>query len=83
MKVIDGDFPTYAIKCDDVDFDVHWHNEADCWVMLEQYQGEFSDLRAHLGIGWDTWQDGVVEAISRYEREMEVKEKQAQIEAVK
>jgi hypothetical protein len=40
-------------------------------------------LRAHLGIGWDTWQDGVVEAISRYEREMEVKEKQAQIEAVK
>jgi hypothetical protein len=83
MEVLDGDYPTYLIKCDGVDFEVTWHKEADCWVMIQQYESEFSDLRAHLGVDWDTWQDGVAEAISRFERAMEIKEKQQMIEVVK
>ena len=83
MEVLDGDFPSYIIKCDAVDFEVAWHKRGECWCMVENYQGELADLRAHLGVTWDGWHDGVSDAIAEYERKMEIKEKQALIEAVK
>lgn len=83
MEVIDGGFPNYVLKCDSVDFEVVWHKVADCWSMVEQYPGELYDLRTHLGVSWDAWQDGVTDAIAEYERRLEIKEKQALIEVVK
>ena len=85
MKVLDGDFPDYLLACDcdhpaikRLIFSVKWDNVKSVWVTTKAIDVVLDTI----GVFFDSFQEGIVEAIANYEREIEIKEKRDLFEVI-
>ena len=86
MKVIEGKFPIYLLVCDcdagalsRLWFEVQWCNNKNMWILVDQ---STKKLLETIGVFFDSFQEGIAEAIANYEREIEIKEKRDLFEVI-
>lgn len=85
MKVLDGDFPEYLLACDcdhaaikRLIFSVRWDAVKSVWVTTQAIDVVLDTI----GVFFDSFQEGIAEAIACYEREIEIKEKRDLFEVI-
>lgn len=85
MKVLDGEFPEYLLACDcdhaaikRLIFSVTWDDCKSIWATTEAIDVVLDTI----GVFFDSFQEGIAEAIAVYERENEIKEKRQMIEVI-
>lgn len=85
MKVLDGDFPEYLLACDcdhaaikRLIFSVRWDDVKNVWITTDA----IDVVLGKIGVFFDSFQEGIAEAIAKYEREIEIKEKRDLFEVI-
>lgn len=85
MKVLDGDFPDYLLACDcghaaikRLIFSVRWDDVKSVWVTTQAIDVVLDTI----GVFFDSFQEGIAEAIANHEREIEIKEKRQMFEVI-
>lgn len=86
MKVIEGNFPDYVLSVT-VDHDVirsllvavTWQDDKSVWVPVWDALDTVLEV---IGVSFESFQDGIAEAVALYERGQEVLEKRNAFEVI-